>query len=117
MAMVEQLAFSLSVLSEKGHGIHVLLWDDKGALYRVLLVTLAALDSTPIEPMLVSQESARLDALTEAIETRSRARIDREWPGDEESSEAEPHPLWMLFIQQASSRQVGTRLNGWRWLL
>lgn len=40
MALVEQLAFSLR---EEGHGVHALLWDDMGDLYRVLLITIAAL--------------------------------------------------------------------------
>jgi hypothetical protein len=112
MALVEQLAFSLR---EEGRGVHVLLWDDLGDLCRVLLVTHAALGDLPIEPLIISGETIRLEELWKLIQMRIADQILHEAPGDKaDDPDVSPHPLWVLFLQQAASRQAGPRLNGWR---
>ena len=112
MSMVERLAFSLR---EEGRGVHALLWDDIVDLYRVLLIIQAVLGDLPLQPFLVSSEKPRLDELKDLIQTElgnqiSRGRMD----GDAVDPDPSPHPLWILFLQQAASTQVGPRLNGWR---
>jgi hypothetical protein len=112
MALVEQLAFSLR---EQGHGVHALLWDDMGDLYRVLLITIAALGEMPTHPLLLSTEVPRIQELNDLIQGRLRDEIEQEGePGLTGDSTPPPHPLWIFFLQQAVSKQVGPRLNGWR---
>jgi hypothetical protein len=112
MALVEQLATSLR---EEGRGVHALLWDDMGDLVRVLLVTHAALGDIPIEPRLVSGETKRLEEIRELIQSRVAEQIQNERLEDmADDPDPPPHPLWILFLQQAASEQVGPRLNGWR---
>ena len=111
MALVEQLAFSLR---EEGHGVHALVWDDMGDLYRVLLITVAALGEMPTKPMLLSNEET-IEELNDLIQGKLRQQIDQEGgPEPTGDSSPPPHPLWMFFLQQAVSRAVGPRLNGWR---
>jgi hypothetical protein len=112
MALVEQLAFSLR---EEGHGVHALLWDDMGDLYRVLLITSAALGEMPTQSLLLSTQVARIKELNDMIQGRLRDQIEQEGePGPTGDSTPPPHPLWIFFLQQAVSKQVGPRLNGWR---
>lgn len=113
MAIAEELAFSLS---EERSGIHVLLWDDKHALIRVLLVTRAVLRDRdlPQELFLISDDPPPADALRRSIMARISERVDGEWATDDQTSAPPPHPLWMLFLRQALSQQAGARLNGWR---
>lgn len=114
MAIAEQLAFSLK---EEGRGIHALLWDDMTALYRVLLVTRAALADFPVEPFLITDDVAQFDPLRKTILSRIGDQVDHEWEAETDLPPLAPHPLWTLFIQQAASKQFGARLNGWRRLL
>ena len=114
MAIAEQLAFSLT---EERRGIHVLLWDDMTALFQMLLVTRAALGDLPVEPFLISEQEARFDLLKKTILSRISDQLDHEWESETDFPPLAPHPLWLLFIQQAASRHVGSRLNGWRSLL
>jgi hypothetical protein len=112
MSMVERLAFSLR---EEGRGIHALLWDDIVDLYRVLLITQAVLGDLPLQPFLVSSETTRLDELKDLIQSELGDQISRgRMSGDADGPDPPPHPLWILFLQQAASKQVGPRLNGWR---
>jgi len=112
MALVEQLAFSLR---EEGRGVNALLWDDIGDLYRVLLITLAALGETEIKPLLISNEESRIKELNDMIQGRLDDQINHEGEHIQNNiSLLPPHPIWALFLQQAVSRQVGPRLNGWR---
>ncbi len=112
MALVEQLAFSLH---EEGHGVHALLWDDMDDLYRVLLITIAALGEMPTQPLLISNEVTRIKELNDMIQGRLRVQVEQEGMPDQiDDSPPPPHPLWILFLQQAVSIQVGPRLNGWR---
>jgi hypothetical protein len=57
MATSEQLGFSLR---EERRGVHALIWDDIGDLYRVLLVTVAGLGEQRVQPLLISREHERL---------------------------------------------------------
>jgi hypothetical protein len=112
MALVEKLAFSLR---EEGRGVHALLWDDIGDLVRVLLVTHAALGDILVEPQLVSSETTRLQELKELIQKRVADQIHHQRPeGTADDLDYPPHPLWIFFLQQATSKQAGPRLNGWR---
>jgi hypothetical protein len=112
MAIVEQLAFSLK---EEGRGIHALLWDSLAELYHVLMITRAFLAETEIEPLLISTEPARIHELNDMIQRRLDDQIQREGEhGQDDGPPCPPHPIWALFIQQAASKQVGPRLNGWR---
>lgn len=110
--MVEQLGFSLR---ETGRGVHALLWDDLGDLVRALLVTHAVLGDIPVEALLVSGEPRRLEGFLEEIGTRVVGQILQESPEQGTNGpDSPPHPLWILFLQQAASERVGPRLNGWR---
>jgi hypothetical protein len=112
MALVEQFAFSLR---EERRGVHALLWDDKGDLARVLLITRAALSDIPIETRLISGETIRLEEFGELIRSRVAEQIQHEEPASGTGDpDLPPHPLWILFFQQAASQQAGPRLNGWR---
>jgi hypothetical protein len=112
MALVEQLAFSLR---ETGRGVHALLWDDMGDLVRTLLVTHAVLGDIPIEPLLVSGETKRLEEFRDLIAARLADQILHERiEARADDPDSPPHPLWILFLQQAASEQAGPRLNGWR---
>ena len=112
MALVEQLAFSLR---EEGHGVHALLWDDMGDLYRVLLITIAALGDMRTQPLLISNEVRRIKELDDMIQGRLDVQVEQEGVLDQtDDSPPPPHLLWILFLQQAVSKQVGPRLNGWR---
>jgi hypothetical protein len=112
MAIVEALAFSLR---EEGRGVHALLWDSLVDLYRVLLITHAVLGETEMEPRLISNESARIKELNEMIQgTLDNQILHGMGKSQEDETFPPPHPIWMLFVQQAVSKQVGPRLNGWR---
>jgi hypothetical protein len=112
MALVENLAFSLR---EQGRGVHALLWDDLGDLIRVLLVTHAALGDIPLEPLLVSGETTRVAELRDLIQTRLADQIQQERLEDRaDDPDPLPHPLWILFVNQAASKPAGPQLNGWR---
>jgi hypothetical protein len=112
MTLIEQLASSLR---EEGRGIHALLWTDLGDLYRVLLITHAALGEMPIQPLLISNEATRIKELNDLIQARLRDQVEYDGQqGQAADSFPFPHPLWVLFFQQAVSKQVGPRLNGWR---
>src|SRR5438046_1774482 len=103
MALVEQLAFSLW---EEGRGVHALLWDDMGDLVRVLLVTHAALGDIPIEPRFASGGTKQLEEIRELIQARVAEQILHEMPGNGAGDpNSPPHPLWILFLQQAASEQ------------
>jgi hypothetical protein len=112
MALVEQLARSLR---EEGRGVHALLWDDKGDLYRVLLITHAALGGMPIQPLLIANEVKRIKELNDMIQGRLSDQIEHGMQQDQtDDAPSSPHHLWVFFLQQAVSKQVGPRLNGWR---
>jgi hypothetical protein len=112
MSTVERLTFSLR---EEGRGVHALLWDDLGDLYRVLLVVHASLGDLAIRPFLVSGEATRLKELKDMIEGELASRIEQERPEVTDDDSGPPaHALWAMFLQQAVGEHVGLRLNGWR---
>jgi hypothetical protein len=112
MAIVEALAFSLR---EEGRGVHALLWDSLVDLYRVLLIARAVLGETEMEPRLISNDAAHIKELNDMIQGRLDNQILEEAAQSQEGEiSIQPHPIWVLFVQQAVSKQVGPRLNGWR---
>lgn len=109
MSTAEHLIFSLR---EESRGVHVLLWDDKEDLVRVLTVLRAGLPDVSMAPLLVSNAPDSTRALLSMVEGRLP-------PLDHSGDEPEPSPpadprLWVLFLQQAVGQDVGHWLNGWR---
>lgn len=96
----QQLAFSL--LEEK-RGVHLLLWEEQGELMRVLLILCASLGDKPARSVLLAtdQEAEQFRA-----EVASRLTSD--------SADNGSNPFWFIFLQQASAKNIGPWLNGWR---
>ena len=109
MSTAEQLAFSID--SER-RGIHVLLWDHQEDLVRALLGVSAALDDLKIYPVFVSGVSGDVRVLAQLMESRIPITVEECSPPHDSDSVADR--VWMLFVQQASTQQVGPWLNGWR---
>ena len=110
MGTAEQLAFSIT---EEPRAVHVLLWDDQDDLVRALLVLCAALeDHVPIHALLASTEEKGLAALRKVVESRSPVSEDPS--ANSASGDSPAKHLWILFVPQATSKQVGPWLNGWR---
>lgn len=109
MSTAEKLAFSIRT---ERRGVHVLLWDDQDDLVRALLGLLAGLSDLQTYALLVSDAEDDLSALRQLVETRIQLSED-----ESESEQGLPsrrNQLWILFLQQASSRAAGPWLNGWR---
>jgi hypothetical protein len=107
MATAESLAFSIR---EEMRGVHALLWDDAHDLVRALLVLRAALREIPVYAILMSGEQC-FGELQKYINARCpiEETIEGSAIGDVSASS-----LAFIFIPQASSRQTGSWLNGWR---
>ncbi|MCX7012113.1 MAG: hypothetical protein NTW86_06030 [Candidatus Sumerlaeota bacterium] len=109
MLTAEHLAQSIT-LDRKG--VHLLLWQDKEDLYRAMIVLLAALGETPIQPILVASADSAVSTLRDLFQTKAS-----DFEQVEHSDEA-PRPnrgkLIILFLQQAISETFGPWLNGWR---
>ena len=111
MSTAEQLIFSLS---EESRGIHVLLWEDKDVLVRVILTLRAALPRLSPEPLLLTGARDSLRTLHSVIASRVPPVDHFEDETEPETvSAGDPH-LWVFFLQQAVGREVGPWLNGWR---
>ncbi|MCX7047265.1 MAG: hypothetical protein NTX50_17475 [Candidatus Sumerlaeota bacterium] len=109
MATAQQLAYS--ILLDNG-GVHLLLWDDKDNLYRELIILLAALDSLSINPLLLSSGKQTAGLLREIFELKPPEEGD----SFNESTflDSTRRDFLVLFIQQATSSDIGPWLNGWR---
>jgi hypothetical protein len=94
MGTAEQLALSLR---NEGHGVHLLLWDDKEDLIHALLILTAAIGDVPWQPILVPTVESDVRLWSRQLcEKTSRERV-----------------LW-VFVPQASATIVGPWLNGLR---
>jgi hypothetical protein len=107
MATAESLAFSIR---EEKHGVHTLLWDDAHDLVRALLVLRAALRDIPVYSILMSGEQSYPE-LQKYI--NARCPINGTIEGTAIGDVSAPS-LAFIFIPQASSKQTGSWLNGWR---
>lgn len=105
--MAEQIVLSLS---EERAAIHVLLWDDQEDLVRALAVVLAAANDRGTRPLLISHAAGDLARLQLQVRNRYPADAVIQEPGDL----GELDRLWLLFIQQGTSAEVGPWLNGYR---
>jgi hypothetical protein len=111
MSTAERLAFSIA---QEGRGVHILLWDDQGDLVRALLIVRAALKDVPSRPVFASPDENDLVALKKVVDTRCPLEVEEEPSSECRFSDPIGNDLWILFLQQASSRLVGPWLNGWR---
>jgi hypothetical protein len=103
MATAERL---INSIREDRASIHVLLWDDKEELVKVVLTMLAGLNSEDIEPLLVSTGPGNLFQLQSLARTR--------FQDDVEANPQIAARLWMLFVQQGVAVDIGPWLNGYR---
>lgn len=109
MATAEQLGLSIRT---EGRGVHVLVWDDQEDLIHALLVLEAVLDDLARRAFFVSANEEELAGLRKLMETR-RTSDDSDAEGAPCKDELD-RSLWILFIQQAASKQVAPSLNGAR---
>lgn len=107
MSLAEQFVLSLT---EEHATVHLLLWDDQEDLIRALIVVLAAVSDRGVLPLLVSSASADLLNLQQQV--RNRYAVDAVIQEPENIDRLER--LWLLFIQQGTSMDVGPWLNGYR---
>ncbi len=109
MSTAEQLVFSIST---ERRSIHVLLWDDKNDLVRALLAFLAGLSELQTHALFISDADEDLAALRLLVE--SRISLGEGESNLDQDPESTANLFWILFLQQASSNNVGPWLNGWR---
>ena len=110
MITAEYLANSI-LLDQRG--IHVVIWDDKGEIVRVLLILLSAIDKIQIKPILLSSVDKSEKQLRELFEIQP-VKNDTDDGNMEELLESSREELLLLFIQQATMSTIGPLLNGWR---
>ena len=109
MSTSEQLAKSIKL---DNRGIHVLLWDNKDDLVRVVIVLMASLDINSIEFLLLSSVDQSVKELKGLLELQPSSEKSMILESDSYGMQRES--FLILFLQQATSRALGPWLNGWR---
>lgn len=107
MPTAEQFA---RLLNQDGRGVHALLWDDQQDLVHAVLILRAVYGADRIRSLGVSGDTAGVEALRDLTDSRSAPEFDEE--GARRPTVA--GQLWMLFLPQAGSADLGPWLNGWR---